>query len=511
MPLMTGKTAALALALAATASVLATVPSADAAEGEGKSAAPRLAWGPCDGDGHDARQECATLSVPLNYREPDGKRITLAVSRIRSERPDARRGTLLLIPGGPGSPGLNRPSTLGKRLPQSVRDAYDLVGFDPRGVGRSTSASCGLAREDLSLTRARPWPAADGDITENVTTARRIADSCARNGGDLLPTLSTVNEARDVDGIRRALGERKLSAWGTSYGTYVGSVYAQMYPERTDRWVLDSNDDPDPTRVGRGWQANFAVGVEDTFPAFAEWASAPGSPVRLADTPAGVRRRVLDLAARLDAEPLEWKGANPPELNGNVFRQSLMTALYYPSQFEGLARLVKDADDGKVPGAVPPDLTQDSAAVSFGTLCNDVEWPTSVSSYARDVAASRASHPLTAGMPVNIGPCAFWPYGPQDKPVRITDRGPSNVLLVQNRRDLATPYSRALELRRAFGDRARMVSVDATGHGAAYVPAPYASPCADRAVTDYLVRGERPERDVSCPGPDEAPEAPEAP
>jgi pimeloyl-ACP methyl ester carboxylesterase len=497
MPLMTGKTAALALALAATASVLATVSSADATSA--------LSWGECGGDGHDARQECATLTVPLNYRDPDGKRITLAVSRIRSERPDARRGTLLLIPGGPGAPGLNRPTTYGKRLPRPVRDAYDVVSFDPRGMGRSTSASCGLATGDLSLMKARPWPDADGDITENVTTARRIADTCARHGGDLLPTLGTVNEARDIDSIRQALGERRLSAWGSSYGTYVGSVYAQLYPERTDRWVLDSNDDPDPEQVERRWAANLAVGAEDTFPAFAEWASAPGSPGRLADTPAGVRRRVLGLAARLDAEPLPWPGANPPELNGNVFRQSVLTALYSPSQFEGLARLIEGAEDGKVPGAVPPDLTQDSAAVSFATLCNDVEWPTSVPAYARDVAAGRASHPLTAGMPVNITPCAFWPDKPQDKPVRITDRGPSNVLLVQNRHDVATPYSGALNLRRAFGDRARMVSVDATGHGAAYVPAPYASRCADAAVTAYLVRGERPVRDVSCPAPEEAP------
>lgn len=501
MPLMTGKTAALALAVAATASVLTTVSPAGATSA--------LSWGACEGTGHDARQECATLDVPLNYRDPDGKRITLAVSRIRSERPDARRGTLLLIPGGPGEPGLNRPSTVGRRLPQSVRDAYDLVSFDPRGMGRSTPASCDLAAGDRSLVTTRPWPAADGGITENVTTARRIADTCARNGGDLLPTLSTVNEARDIDSVRRALGERKLSAWGRSYGTYVGSVYAQLYPERTDRWVLDSNDDPDPTRVARGWLANFAVGAEDTFPAFAKWASDPGSPVRLADTPAGVRRRVLGLAARLDAEPLPWDGANPPVLNGNVFRQSVLTAMYSRSQFEGLARLVKDAEDGKVPGAVPPDLPQDTAAVSFATLCNDVEWPTSIPGYARDVAASRASHPLTAGMPVNITPCSFWPYKPQDKPVRITDRGPSNVLLVQNRYDPATPYSGALNSRRAYGDRARMVTVDTTGHGAAYLPAPYTSACADRAVTDYLVRGERPVRDVSCPAPEaEASKAP---
>src|SRR5262249_23745472 len=146
---------------------------------------------------------------------------------IPSERPQARRGTLLLIPGGPGSPGLHQPSTLGKRLPKSVRDAYDIVSFDPRGLGQSTHTGCDLNPADVSLLASRPWPAPDGDITRNITTGRRIADTCARNGGELLRTISTVNQARDIDSVRRALGERRLSAWGVSYGTYVGSVYAQ--------------------------------------------------------------------------------------------------------------------------------------------------------------------------------------------------------------------------------------------------------------------------------------------
>ncbi|GLV72024.1 alpha/beta hydrolase [Streptomyces hygroscopicus] len=500
MRLTTGRTAVLALATAATASLLgSTVSAADATpRRQTGPTATALGWGACEGTGLDPRQECATLKVPLDYRDPGGKRISLAVSRVPSERPRARRGTLLLIPGGPGSPGLDRPTTLGKRLPRSVRDAYDIVSFDPRGLGRSTHAGCDLAPADLSLLASRPWPAPGGDITENVTTGRRIADTCARNGGDLLRTLSTVNEARDIDSIRRALGERKLSAWGVSYGTYVGSVYAQMFPEHTDRWVLDSNDDPDPERVERGWLANYAVGVEDTFPDFAAWASAPGSPVRLAGTPDGVRRRVLALAARLDANPLPWPGANPPELNGNVLRQSMLSALYSPDTFEGLARLIVDADAGKVPDAAPADPTQDIAAVSLATICNDVEWPTSLTAYARDVAASRTSHPLTAGMPVNVTTCAFWHDKPRDKPVRITGQGPSNVLLVQNTRDVATPYRGALELRRAYRDRARMVSVDAMGHGAAY-RVNHGSDCADRRVTDFLLTGELPKRDLRCP------------
>ncbi|WAP57468.1 alpha/beta hydrolase [Streptomyces sp. S465] len=498
MRLTTGRTAALALATAATASLLGTASAADATPGSPTDpTATALSWGACAGTGLDPRQECATLKVPLDYRDPGGKRISLAVSRVPSERPGARRGTLLLIPGGPGSPGLDRPTTYGKRLPRSVRDAYDIVSFDPRGLGQSTHAGCDLDPADLSLLASRPWPAPGGDITQNVTTGRRIADTCARNGGELLRSLSTVNEARDIDSIRRALGERKLSAWGVSYGTYVGSVYAQLFPEHTDRWVLDSNDDPDPERVERGWLANYAVGVEDTFPDFAAWASAPDSPVRLADTPDGVRRRVLDLAARLDAKPLPWPGANPPELNGNMLRQSMLSALYSPDNFEGLAELIVDADAGEAPAAAPADPTQDVAAVSLATICNDVEWPTSLSRYARDVAASRKSHPLTVGMPVNVTPCAFWHDAPRDKPVRITDRGPSNVLLVQNTRDVATPYSGALNLRRAFGDRARMVSVDAMGHGAAYA-VNNGSACADRRVTDFLLTGARPKHDVLC-------------
>ncbi|MBI0315719.1 alpha/beta fold hydrolase, partial [Streptomyces javensis] len=134
---MTGRTAALALATAATASLLG-VASANATPDPPADRAAALDWGACEGTGLDPRQECATLKVPLDYRDPGGKRISLAVSRIPSERPQARRGALLLIPGGPGSPGLNRPSTLGKRLPKSVRDAYDVVSFDPRGLGQST-------------------------------------------------------------------------------------------------------------------------------------------------------------------------------------------------------------------------------------------------------------------------------------------------------------------------------------------------------------------------------------
>ncbi|KOT35844.1 hypothetical protein ADK41_24385 [Streptomyces caelestis] len=458
-----------------------------------------LAWGSCAGTaGADPRQECATLRVPMDHADPDGPQISLAVSRIPAENPTSRRGALFLIPGGPGGSSLNDPSGKGQKLPQGVRDQYDLIGFAPRGVSPSASVGCGLDHADLATSKLRPWPAPDGSIDGNIATAERVATTCARNGGELIRHLSTRDNARDLDRLRAALGERRISAWGVSYGTYVGAVYSQMFPHRTDRIVLDSNDDPDPTRVARAWLAGHEQGVEDTFPHFAAWASAPGNPDRVADTAAEVRPLFLRLAARLDREPIPWPGANPEELNGNVLRQTMLDSLYRPSRYPTLAKLMRAARQGTVPpapAAPPESVLQNVTAVGVGTLCNDVAWPGSAAVYRKDVAESRAKFPLTAGMPRNAMPCAAWPYQPREAPVRITGRGPSNVLLIQNERDVATPLGGALKLREAFGRRAVMVTVDSTGHDAYLANG---NECGDRTVSHYLATGERPRQDTYC-------------
>ncbi|MEW2292621.1 alpha/beta hydrolase [Streptomyces sp. NPDC006743] len=457
-----------------------------------------LAWTTCAGTGLDPRQQCATLDVPMDYADPHGPSISIAVSRIPSEKPSARRGTLLLIPGGPGGSSLNDPSGKGRKLPEEVREQYDLVGFAPRGLAPSTAVDCGLDHGDLATSRLRPWPAADGSIAGNLTDARRMAQACAKNGGELIRHLGTVNEARDIDRLRAALGEDELSAWGVSYGTYVGAVYNQLFPRRVDRMVLDSNDNPDPALVNRAWLGAHEQGVEDTFPDFAAWASRPGNPDRLAERAADVRPLFLRLAARLDRTPIPWPGANPEELNGNVLRQTMLDTFYSPSRYPDLARLMLAAQRGTVPPAPqgPPEAAlQNVAAVGAGTLCNDVAWPRSAAAYEKDVADSRAAYPLTAGMPRNAMLCAAWPYPPRQAPVRITDRGPSDVLLVQNERDVATPLSGALKLRSALGRRAVMVTVNSTGHDAYLANG---NACGDSTVSRFLATGRRPAADVYC-------------
>ncbi|MEV8477641.1 alpha/beta hydrolase [Streptomyces sp. NPDC051173] len=457
--------------------------------------APQLAWQPCaEKDG----RECATLQVPLDYSDPDGPTADIAVSRLRSDHPQARRGTLLLIPGGPGGSGRAWLAGTGKRLRTETGGAYDIVSLDPRGTGDSTQADCGIPEDDRRLVDFRPWPGSDGDISATVARARRIADACARNGGALVRSLSTANEVRDIDRFRQALGEEKLSAWGVSYGTYVGAVYAQKYPRHTDRWVLDSSGDPDPERVERGWLANMSRGADDRFPDFAAWASDPARGAdRLAAKAADVRPMFLALAAELDRTPRKFADTGH-ELTGNLLRQVMQNSLYSDAAFPKLADLIRAARGTgplTVPDPMPKPLSQADAAVATGVLCNDVaNWPRSVAAYTRAVAADRARHPLTAGMPAGITPCSFWKTPPTEKPTRITPDGPSNVLMIQNLRDPATPYAGALKMRAAFGGRARMVTVDGGGHGV-YLDGGNA--CGDAAVTRFLVRGDR-AGDVVC-------------
>ncbi|WP_327305525.1 alpha/beta hydrolase [Streptomyces sp. NBC_01298] len=504
----TYRTKAVLAALCATA-VAATLTgagtagaAAPAATRAAPPARPALAWAQCTHKDHLEGQQCAKLSVPLDYADPAGPRVDLAVSRLPSTRPAARRGTLVVVPGGPGGSGVQRLSQKGAALAGQLAGAYDLVALDPRGVGGSVTAACGLDAADRHMTTLRSWPGADGGIAENADRSRRVAEACAANGGAELRGFTTANQARDMDRFREALGERKLSVWAVSYGTYVTAVYAQRFPHRTDRLVLDSSGDPDPTRVERGWLANMARGAEDRFPDFAAWAADPARAaqgLRLAEHPDSVRPLFLALAEELDRSP---KPSNVPglPLTGTMLRQAMQLALYGDAQFPGFARLVRAAQNPKAVPELPQELagvlSDSDAALMVGVICNDVAWPKDVSGYERAVAADRVAHPLTAGMPANITPCAFWKDAPAERPARITDRGPSNILMVQNLRDPATPYAGSLKMREALGSRARLLTVDHGGHG---VYLGNGNACSDHTVTAYLTTGERPLRDSVCP------------
>ncbi|MEW1550301.1 alpha/beta hydrolase [Streptomyces tsukubensis] len=471
-----------------------------------RAAVPALTWTPCVQPGGPPGQECASLTVPVDYRAPHGPTMRLAVSRILSTSPGERRGTLVVVPGGPGGSGLQRLTQKAPALQAQLGGAYDLVAFDPRGVGGSSKAACGIDEKDRRVDKLRSWPGAGGDISENVARSRRIAEACARNGGAAVRSLSSLNQARDLDRFRQALGEEKVSVWSNSYGSYVTAIYAERFGHRTDRVVLDSSGDPDHRRVARGWLANAGPAVEERFADFAAWASdpareAPGQEpgLRLAERPEEVRSLVVALAERLDRQPKERTDTEGIALDGVILRNTLWGTLYNDNSFPALARLVRDAGDPEavvaIPGDVKKPVSDGEAAVWVGVICNDVTWPGSVAGYERSVAADRARYPLTGGLPTNITPCAFWQNPDREKPVRITGEGPANILMIHARRDPATPHFGALAMQRAFGDRARLVTVEGGGHG---VYLGIRNPCGDAVVTEFLLTGKRPERDISC-------------
>ncbi|MFI5724205.1 alpha/beta hydrolase [Streptomyces cyaneofuscatus] len=500
----TRKALLLTVSAAAAAGTLAAAGAPVAHSRPAGPATPRLSWGPCDlvpGTVVPAGQQCATLRVPLDHRVPGGPTVDVAVTRLPTDRPEARRGTLLVLPGGPGGSGVRRLAQKGEALRAATEGAYDLVSLDPRGVGSSTRAGCGIPEADRHLVTLRSWPAADGSISANVDRARRTAAACARDGGPVVRSFSTRNQARDMDRLRAALGERKLSVWGHSYGSYAAAVYAQEHPGRVDRLVLDSTGDPDPARVGYGWMVNAGPAVALRFPDFAAWAADPAREaegLRLARRAEDVEPLFLALARELDREPKESDVPGVP-LTGKGLRQALQNALQSDQAFAPLARLIRSAQGAEGRPVLPPELAgplpDEDAALTMAVVCNDVRWPGPASGYAGRVAADRARYPLTAGMPVNITPCAFWTYDEEPRPTRITDEGPSNVLMIQSLRDPATPLAGALKMRAALGERARMVTVERGGHGM-YLG--NGNACGDRVVSDFLVTGKRPARDTHC-------------
>ncbi|GLZ42336.1 alpha/beta hydrolase [Actinokineospora sp. NBRC 105648] len=477
--------------LVALAATLVAGQSAEAAD-------TAVTWRDCPPDPNsapvDPRLRCTSLQVPLDYRAPAGRKIEIAVSLLRTAKPGLRRGVLVHNGGGPGVPSLNLPSGYATIYPQEVLDRYDLVGFDPRGVGRSTPITCGRAPEQLPNERVFPFPAPDGSITGNVEFARDLARDCLARGGDLVRHVTTANTARDLDRIRAALGERKLSYNSASYGSYLGAVYAALFPDRTDRVILDANVDPT-----RGWQGQWALwdhGAELRFADYASWVVANDK--SLGATPAAVRADYLARAERLDRAPVAHPKAGP--VNGNLYRAIYRAYSYHVGYFAEIAAWSHFLDgDGPPPGwgdpANTPGIPRDNdVAVLLAVTCGDSRWSHDLGRYQRDVAAHRSWFPVLGGMGANIWPCAFWPE-PLEPPVRVTDRGPTNVLLLQTLRDPGTPYVGALGQRRAFGDRARMVTVDGGNHGA-YDPS--TPSCAVTAAHRFLVSGALPAHDEFC-------------
>ncbi|MGW3120206.1 alpha/beta hydrolase [Streptomyces sp. NPDC001107] len=490
----------IAVAVTATLGPALVPAQASAAEPLKRFEDQRLSWHRCDTQSPAAFQ-CATVKVPLDYSRPDGKTIKLEVSRLKTSVPGKRHGVLLFNPGGPGGEGLDMPVYMKDVLPKKVREQYDLIGFDPRGVGRSSPVTCGLTGSEQNFEHAYH----PETFNRDVKWAKGVADKCRARNGDKLPYITTRNTARDMDVIRTVLGEKKLSYLGYSYGTYLGGVYAQMFPRRTDRFVLDSAVDP-----ARAWRAMIQIWAEGTEPAFTrwtKWTAQHHSTYRLGTTPAKVKKTFWDLIARADRTPIE---DGDQKITGDDIRAMLRADFFTPkSAAQAVVDLKKAAeghasarrspapDDRREPSrsaAAAAQIPDDNGTAAFwSVVCGDTAaWPRDPEQYRRDAIQNKAEYPLYGDFGSNIMPCAFW--GKPSEPVTTVDNK-VGLLTVQNQWDSQTPLASGLGMHRALKG-SRMVYVKGgEGHGV-YSDDPHA--CANRAVNAYLSTGKLPAEDITC-------------
>lgn len=455
-------------------------------------------WKRCDADA-PADFQCATIKVPLDYRAPGGKRIDLAISRIRTAEPGKRHGVLLSNPGGPGGAGTYMPLVLREELPKSTLRKYDLIGFDPRGVGDSSPVTCGLTPDEEEWLR----PYKKETYAKDVAWARKVADKCRAKAGATLPHITTRNTARDLDVLRAVLGEKKISYLGYSYGTYLGAVYTQLFPGRADRFVLDSA--VDPALAWRGMVQWWAWGAEPAFDRWTAWAAARSQTYGLGDTPKKVDRTFWELVARADEKPIDLDGLL---VTGDDIRSGMRGAVFSPlTATEAFVELKKAADGqpaaaGKLTAFTgnaaaarkAAEVPADNMTASFwAVVCGDnsAAWPRNPERYRQDAIADKGRYPLFGDFASSIKPCAFWNKSVEPA-TKVNNKAGS--LIVQNEWDSQTPLPSAQALHKDL-KRSKMVTVlGGEGHGVY----PSGNACTDGTVTRYLLTGKLPAKDVFC-------------
>lgn len=475
--------------LPATASA---APSA-AADPLGRYLAQKPAWHRCDPETPAAFQ-CATIKVPLDYSRPGGKKLDLAISRWKTSTKKQHRGSLLLNPGGPGGSGLDMPLFAGDELPASVKNTYDLVGFDPRGVGASSPVGCGLTAKEQDWQR----PYKKATFAKDVAWARTVAEKCHARQGDKLRHITTRDTARDMDVIRAVLGEKKISYLGYSYGTYLGAVYTQLFPHRTDRFVLDSA--VDPARVWRGMIQVWAEGAEPAFTRWTEWTAERNSAYGLGTSPGAVRKTFYDLVARADRKPIDVEGTRMTgddiRLTGRATFFSVRDAAEWVVALKKAAAGTPAGRGLRTPAPVPPSFAratpEDNGEAAFwSVVCADQrDWPRDPEQYRADAIRDKKKYPLYGDFGSSIKPCAFWKTGAE--PTTKVDNK-VRALILQNEWDSQTPLTSGQGLRRAMKG-AKMVTVaGGVGHGV------YGNKsCADKTATAYLTTGKLPSKDITC-------------
>ena len=491
--------------------------------------APVLAWKRCAGPAKRGF-ECATARrVPLDYGRPRDAGIRLAVIRRRATDRARRLGTLFFNPGGPGEPGTDVLPTVLDAFPAAVRARFDLVSWDPRGVGRSTAVQCFPSEEAEGRFFAGipdGFPVGRSEQRAWIRSFARFGRRCGRRNGRLLEHVSTADTARDLDLLRRAVGDRRLNYLGTSYGTFLGATYANLFPRRVGRLVLIGNQDPVAwTRRGRRrpflstfLRSRADKAAAETLRAFldlcgrAETAQCGFS----AGSPAATRAKWAKLLGRLREQPVTV-GRPPETITYAELASRVVEGLYGVPGWPELAELLQNVWTRSEPEGPPtaptawlPDLRLGAPRASASAEQPNLERYTGLEQeYA--VICAESPNPRPRAFPRLaalafararepglywswiVEPCASWPARAADRYAGPWDRPTAHpVLVINNTFDPGTPHRGAVAMSRRLA-RARLLTVDGYGHA---VGGP--SSCINRYISAYFIEGTLPPRGTRC-------------
>ncbi len=448
--------------------------------------------------------QCARLLVPFDYSQPAGRRFSLPVIRLPATDPAKRIGSLVINPGGPGGSGVGYALQARSVISAAVRARFDVVSFDPRGVGGSEPAVHCLTGPQLdTYFGTDDTPADPAQQAAVVSESELFAAGCERDSGSLLPYVGTPNAARDMDVLRAVLGDRKLSYLGKSYGTYLGTWYAQLFPSHVRALVLDGAIDPGASSFSMNIVQ--AQGFEVALRSFAaDCMTRTDCPLGHGGPAAGGIARLQALITKATSHPLLNNLGDGQSANGALLLNGIVAALYSKASWPTLRSALQAAfaGDGTILVELGNLLYERGSGGTYTNLadanmavgCLDRPWSTSLAAW-RSAAASAAKAAPQFGQAIMWGslPCAYWPVRSPALPA-IRAAGAPPILVVGNKRDPATPYRWAVAL---AGDLTSGVLLGWNGDGhTAYM---MGSSCVDGIVNRYLLGLALPRSGTVCP------------
>jgi pimeloyl-ACP methyl ester carboxylesterase len=460
----------------------------------------KLDWTPCP---DNAKHRCATMEVPVDYAKPTGDRFTLALRKAPATDPSKRVGSLVINPGGPGGSGVEYAQYASFVFSPAVRAAYDVVGFDPRGIGASSPVRC-LTNSDMDLLfSADPTPDSAAERSTLLADVDGVTKRCAARGGARAMHMSTTEVARDMDVMRVLLGDSKLNFFGGSYGTFLGAVYADTFPERVGRMVLDSAMSPNQTEQQ---EMTYDIqGFESSIDAFIDWCVAR-SDCALGSDKAGARQKIVDLLDAVEKKGLTTSKPGLTTIGEGWVGFSIFMCLYsdtsWPTLNKGLAQALTGKGDillAKGMSVVERGITGDYAPSTYLQAMIPVrcaDWPRSTTdaSLEAEQKKAQAAHPLWARMTGELyDNCRTWPTAGRTPKGTTLAQGAGPILVIGNERDPATPIGGTKQLAKDLASGVLLTS-DHDGHGTYYA----GNSCVDSAVDGYLLRGTAPADGTTC-------------